>query len=64
LYFYWSDSLFDAERLAGIWQNGKLEVHDAEAMQNFVNKYETDRAALAAKGQAIPSFEALLEDKF
>lgn len=63
LYFYWSDDLFDEERLAGIWQNGKLEVHDHDAMQCFVNKYEMDRAALAAKGQSIPSFEKLLNKK-
>lgn len=63
LYFYWSDGLFDAERLAGIWQNGKLEVYDADAMQSFVNKYEMDRAALAAKGQLIPSFARLLNEK-
>lgn len=60
LYFYWSDSLFDAERLAGIWKNGKLEVYDRDAMECFVNKYEMDRAALADKGQSIPSFERLI----
>jgi len=63
LYFYWSDSLFNAESLAGMWQNGKLEVYDADAMQSFVNKYERDRAALADKGQSIPSFERLLNEK-
>ena len=63
LYFYWSDDLFDTEKLAGIWQNGKLEVIDHDAMQCFVNKYEADRAALAAKGQSIPSFERLLNEK-
>lgn len=60
LFFYWTDRLFGSERLAGVWQNGKLEIHDAEAMQNFVEKYEADRASVAATGKSIPSFEKLL----
>lgn len=60
LYFYWSDSLMAPERLAAIWQNGKLEILDSEAMQRFVDKYEADRAALAAEGQTIPPFNSFL----
>lgn len=58
MYFYWSDDLFSQERLAAVWRNGNLEVHDAEAMQRFTEKYEADRAALAAEGQVIPAFES------
>jgi hypothetical protein len=61
LYFYWSDALFSPERLAAVWQDGKLEVHDEEAMNRFIEKYEADRAALAEEGQIIPSFESYLE---
>ena len=58
MYFYWSDDLFSPERLAAIWPNGKLEIHDSEAMQCFAEKYEEDRLALAAEGQMIPTFES------
>lgn len=60
MYFYWSDSLFAPERLAGIWRQGKLEVLDSEAMQRFIEKYEADRTALEATGQSIPVFSNLL----
>jgi hypothetical protein len=63
LYFYWSDSLFNPERLAGIWKDGKLDIYDADAMQSFINKYETDRAALEARGQFIPCLTKLLNEK-
>lgn len=58
LFFYWSDQLFSPERLAGVWQNGKLEIHDYEAMQRFAEKYEADRASLATEELRIPSFES------
>jgi len=61
LYFYWSDALFSPERLAAVWQDGKLEIHDEEAMRCFIDKYEADRRALAEEGQIIPSFESYLE---
>lgn len=58
MYFYWSDDLFSPERLAAVWRKGKLEVHDAQAMQCFAEKYEIDRQILAAEGQIIPPFES------
>lgn len=58
MYFYWSDDLFSGEKLAAVWCNGKLEVHDEEAMQRFVEKYEIDRQALAGEGHIIPAFES------
>ena len=61
MYLYWSDGLFVPERLAAIWRNGKLEVHDSEAMQRFVDKYEADRIALEAVGQSIPSFDTFVQ---
>lgn len=63
MYFYWSDELFSPERLAAVWQNGKLEIHDTEAMRRFVDKYEADRALLAIEGQTIPSFDSYLESQ-
>ena len=62
MYFYWSDDLFSPERLAAVWRGGKLEVHDAQAMQRFVDKYEADRVALAAEGQIIPSFNSFFSN--
>ncbi len=58
MYFYWSDDLFSPEKLAAIWRNGKLEVHDEEAMQRFSEKYEADRSVLAAEGHIIPDFDS------
>lgn len=60
MYFYWSDGLFIPERLAGVWRNGKMEVHDKEAMQKFIEKYEKDRIDLKEKGIVIPSFDTFL----
>lgn len=40
----------------------ELEVHDPQAMQRFVEKYEADRAALRIEGQRIPSFESYLQN--
>jgi hypothetical protein len=60
MYFYWSDSLFAPERLAATWHDGKLEVHDSEAMQRFIEKYEVDRTALKAVGQTIPAFSTFI----
>ncbi|MBA3956778.1 MAG: hypothetical protein H0X51_00065 [Parachlamydiaceae bacterium] len=61
LYFYWSDSVFAPEKLAGTWSKGKLDILDSKAMQQFVDKYETDRSALKEKGVMIPSFGAFLK---
>lgn len=58
MYFYWSDDLKSAEKLAAIWRKGEWEVHDAQALQCFVEKYEADRSALAAEGQIIPPFDS------
>lgn len=63
MYFYWSDELFSPERLAAVWQNGKLEVHDTEAMHRFIEKYEADRQALSAEGQSVPAFESFLKER-
>ncbi len=63
MYFYWSDDLFSPERLAAVWRGGKLEVHDAQAMQRFVDKYEADRVILAAEGQMIPSFNSFFSNQ-
>ncbi|HSX37300.1 MAG TPA: hypothetical protein VLE95_00540 [Chlamydiales bacterium] len=58
MYFYWSDDLLSPEKLAAVWRNGKLEIHDEQAMQCFAEKYEADRLALAAEGQIIPAFDS------
>lgn len=60
LYFYWSDDLSSNERLAGTWFKGKFEIHDAEAMQKFIDKYELDREALQKAGTSIPAFNTFL----
>ena len=60
LHFYWSDDLNTPEILAASWQKGKMEIHDSVAMQKFIDKYEADRAVLAAEGQVIPPFDSYL----
>jgi len=62
IYLYWSDDLQNPERLAGIWQNGKLEILDQDALDRFIQKYETDRLALQAEGQNLPPFETYLNN--
>jgi len=47
-------------RLAAVWQNGKLDIRDSEAMERFIDKYEADRAALAVEGQIIPAFNSYI----
>lgn len=56
IYFYWSDGLFVPERLGGVWSEGRLEIHDQEAMDQFVDKYEQDCAVLEERGVFLPSF--------
>lgn len=58
IYFYWSDDLFSPERLAAVWQNGNMNIQDSEAMQRFIDKYESDRSTLAAEGKMIPAFDS------
>jgi len=60
MYFYWSDDLLSDERLAAVWQDGKLDVLDPEGMDLFIAKYEADRIALKDEGIEIPSFEQYL----
>ncbi len=60
IYLYWTDSLFAPERLAGVWQDGKLEILDNSAMQSFLDKYEADRTALKKTGISIPAFDSIL----
>jgi len=61
LYFYWNDALFEPEKLAAVIQNGALTVHDTQAWQKFVAKYEKDRAKLAVDGKLLPSWNELIE---
>jgi len=63
IYFYWSDSLFAPERLAGVWEKGELILHDSDAMQRFIGKYEADRTTLEQTGVSIPSFKTFLTQK-
>jgi hypothetical protein len=63
MYFYWSDSLFAPERLAGVWEKGELILHDGDAMERFIDKYEADRIALEQTGITIPSFKTFLTQK-
>lgn len=60
IYFYWSDDLFSPERLGGVWLKGNLEIHDQEAMNRFINKYENDRSDLEKDGIRIPSFQTFI----
>jgi hypothetical protein len=63
MYLYWSDSLNAPERLAAIWHDGRLEIHDNDAMQRFIDKYEEDRISLRKTGVTIPAFETYLPSK-
>lgn len=57
LYFFWSDR-FGEERLGGIWSQGKLEIRDQEAMDRFIEKYESDREKISTP---LPPFEDFLK---
>jgi len=59
LRFYWSDSLETPERLAASYEDGRLAIHDQEAWERFIGKYEKDREALKAEGKELPSWEEL-----
>jgi hypothetical protein len=61
LYLYWSDDLKSEERLAAVFEQGKLTVHDAEALDRFIDKYERDRSAILAEGKEAPSFDELCQ---
>ena len=60
LYLYWSDDLSSTEKLAAIWKKGELEIVDKVALDRFIEKYETDRAALLKEGHVLPPFESYL----
>jgi hypothetical protein len=60
LYFYWSDNLFSPEKLAGVWHDGHLEIHDSQAMQHFIDKYELDRMKLKEKEIILSSFDEVI----
>jgi hypothetical protein len=45
---------------AATFKEGKCTIHDAQACENFVQKYENDRAALQAKGTAIASWDEVI----
>jgi len=60
LYLYWSDDLTSQERLAAILKNGKLEVRDMQALNQFVRKFEKDRETLNAEGNQILSWDELM----
>lgn len=61
LYFFWSDDLFSAEKLAAVWKKGNLEIRDSKAMDSFAEKYEADRISLSTEGQVIPHFSSYFE---
>lgn len=61
LYFYWSDDFVSPERLAATYENGKLTILDADALDRFSQKYEKDRQALKLEGKELPSWDELLQ---
>ena len=60
LYFYWSNGLFQPERLAAVLNGNTFEVLDFEAYIQFVGKYEIDRQKHLGEGTQLPSFKELL----
>ncbi len=61
LYLFWSDDLNHPERLAGILKEGRLKVTDSEALNRFIEKYETDRASLQSEVSSILSWNELMK---
>jgi hypothetical protein len=61
LYLFWSDSLFEKERLAAVVEHGKLEIRNAEALQAFIAKYESDRELLMKEGKELPAFDTFIQ---
>jgi len=55
LYLFWSDSLFDKERLAAKLINGKLKIYDRNSYDRFVSQFEKD------KDRDAPSWNDLLK---
>lgn len=60
LYLFWSDNLFQPERLAAVLKDGKLEVVDQNAFGLFVKKYENDRKVLSSEGKDTPQWDELI----
>lgn len=63
LYFYWSESLSQPERLAAVLDGNSFEITDLEAYVQFVGKYEADRKIHQAEGIDLPSFKELLSSR-
>jgi len=61
LYIFWSDELFQQERLGAILSKGELKVIDANALNSFVLQFEKDRKDLSEEGQNILSWNELVD---
>ncbi len=61
LYFFWSDALFEQERLAATRSDGELKIHDSESFNKFICQFEKDREALIQEGHKIPTWDELFE---
>lgn len=61
LYLFWSDDLFNPERLAAVITGKDIVIYDQEALTNFISKFEKDRNKLMKEGKQIPSWNELLE---
>ena len=59
LYLFWSDDLSSKERLAAIYDSGKMQVIDQEALDCFIQKFSSDRKYLQTEGKSIPSWNEL-----
>lgn len=61
LYLYWSEDLGVRERLAAIFQDGKVQILDSDAYARFINKFETHRAMLVKEGENLPSWNEMVD---
>lgn len=62
LFIYWSDSLDHPEQLAATCTDGTVAIVNASAYENFVQKYEQDRAYLLThQNIALESWDTIIK---
>ncbi len=63
LHLYWSDDLMAEERISVIFYKGEMILGEGCAcvLDRFISKFDDDRAALAAEGKIIPSWDELVQ---
>ena len=56
IHIFWSDTLYSPERLAATVVNGKQTIHDQEALDHVIDKYQRDCLIWQKEGVSLPAF--------